>query len=69
MWRVFAFYPHLKLKIRGTEYDRYVEMLEYVNALNMCATPYFVLCDGKMVECRSFDMGTEEMAEMVEKYL
>lgn len=69
MWRVFAFYPNLGIKIRGTEYKSRVEAMDYVSGLIECRTPYFVLNGEKMSEYKSFDMKPEEMAEMVEEYL
>lgn len=72
-WLVYAFYPHLGIKVRVLDFNRKGELLDYVNGLRMTDTPYAIqdltnMEKPKMVELEpSSEVGRNEMAQMLKE--
>lgn len=72
-WLVYAFYPHLGIKVRVLDFNRKGELLDYVNGLRMTDTPYAIqdvtnMEKPKMVALEpSSEVGRNEMAQMLKE--
>lgn len=73
-WLVYAFYPHLGIKVRVLDFNRKGELLDYVNGLRMTDTPYAIQDvtnrdKPEMVELEfSSEVGRSEMAQMLKEW-
>ena len=73
-WLVYAFYPHLGVRVRVLAFNRKGELLDYVSGLRMTDTPYAIQDvtnrdKPKMTELEfSSEVGRKEMAQMLKEW-
>ena len=73
-WLVYAFYPHLGVRVRVLDFNRKGELLDYVSGLRMTDTPYAIQDvtnrdKPKMTELEfSSEVGRKEMAQMLKEW-
>ena len=73
-WLVYAFYPHLGVRVRVLDFNRKSELLDYVSGLRMTDTPYAIQDvtnrdKPKMTELEfSSEVGRKEMAQMLKEW-
>ena len=73
-WLVYAFYPHLGIHVRVLDFNRKMEMFDYVSGLRMTDTPYAVQdvtnrSNPKTIDLMTSDeVGRDEMAQMLKEW-
>jgi hypothetical protein len=73
-WLVYAFYPHLGIKVRVLNFNTKREMFDYVSGLRLTDTSYAIqdVTDKEnplLVEVEfSSEVGRKEMAQMLKEW-